>query len=216
MRPTLSDRLSACYSGAAYDVLRERGVFDCVLPSGIMPLVQGTVLSGPIFTMQGRAVDDADAHRTLLGWTDFLSRAPADHVVVCQPNDDSLALMGELSAETLQHRGVRGYLVDGGCRDTAFIRRIGFPVFSRFTTPRDVVAAWMPEAFNVPIVIGGVSISPGDYLLADDDGVVIIPAAAAAEVIAATETVMQTENLVRKAILEGVSPREAYLRHGRF
>ena len=54
--------------------------------------------------------------------------------------------MGELSAETLQRRGVRGYIVDGGCRDIDFILKMGFPVFARFFTPSDIVARWMPTA----------------------------------------------------------------------
>jgi regulator of RNase E activity RraA len=124
--------------------------------------------------------------------------------------------MGELSAETLQHRGVLGYIVDGGCRDNAFIRKMGFPVFARYQTPRDIVAAWSYDAFGEPIRIGEVTIATGDYVLADIDGVVVIPAALAEDVVSGVETVMQTENLVRKAILSGVDPREAYLRYGKF
>jgi regulator of RNase E activity RraA len=124
--------------------------------------------------------------------------------------------MGELSAETLHAKGVLGYVVDGGCRDLAFIRKLGFPVFHRFATPRDVVATWVPEAFGEPITIGQVRIANGDFILADIDGVVVIPAGIAEQVITRCEEVMQTENQVRKAILEGVDPQEAYLRHGKF
>jgi regulator of RNase E activity RraA len=124
--------------------------------------------------------------------------------------------MGELSAETLHMRGVAGYLTDGGCRDADFIRKIGFPVFSRFLTPLDVVGAWLPDAYEVPITIGGIAIAPGDYLVADRDGAVIIPGALVTEVLEEVERVMNTENLVRKAILSGVSPTEAYLTYGKF
>ena len=61
-----------------------------------------------------------------------------------------IAHMGELSAETLQFRGVRGYIVDGGCRDTGFILNMGFPVFCRYLTPRDVVGIWVPDRFGEP------------------------------------------------------------------
>lgn len=152
----------------------------------------------------------------MLEWTQFLSIAPPDHVVVCQPQDDMRALMGELSAETLQYRKVRGYIVDGGSRDNAFIRKIGFPLFSRFQTPRDVVAAWRPEALGEPITIGHVRIETGDYVLADIDGIVIIPQAIAEEVVSKVEAVINTENLVRKAILEGTDPKQAYLHFGKF
>lgn len=105
------------------------------------------------------------------------------HIWVCQPNDNKVAHMGELSAETLQHKGVLGCLVDGGARDTGFIRKIGFQLWHRFYTPEDVVGYWKPVGFDVPIQIGEVSISPGDYLLADDDGAIIIPKSIAKSVV---------------------------------
>jgi regulator of RNase E activity RraA len=124
--------------------------------------------------------------------------------------------MGELSAETLRLRGIRGYIVDGGCRDNAFIRKLNFPVFARFQTPRDIAGAWTLESFGQPIEIEGVQIRTGDFVLADIDGIVVIPEEQAEAVIAEVDKVMNTENLVRKAILNGVSPKEAYLRYGKF
>jgi 4-hydroxy-4-methyl-2-oxoglutarate aldolase len=212
----LTARLAACYSGALYDVLREMGHANCVLPHDIKAIDPDTRVAGPVFTMRGRPEDRLSEGDSVLAWTEFLTVAPSGHVVVCQPQDDRRAFMGELSAEALQVRGIRGYVVDGGSRDNAFIRKIGFPVFARYRTPRDIVGAWKPETFGEPIAIGGVTIATGDYLLGDIDGVVVIPQAIASEVVAKVETVMQTENLVRKAILEGVSPKDAYLRHGKF
>jgi len=124
--------------------------------------------------------------------------------------------MGELSAETLQFRGVRGYIVDGGCRDTAFIRKLGFPVFCDKATPRDIVGAWVPVEYDEPISYGQVVVRRGDHVLADGDGVVVIPGPIAAEAITAAEAAMRTEDKVRAAILAGVDPQEAYLRHGKF
>jgi regulator of RNase E activity RraA len=74
----------------------------------------------------------------------------------------------------------------------------------------------MPEAYGEPITIGQVRIATGDWVVADIDGIVVIPAALAEETVAKVEEVMRQENLVRKAILDGVSPQEAYLRHGKF
>jgi len=124
--------------------------------------------------------------------------------------------MGELSAETLQFRGVHGVVTDGGCRDCAFIKRIGFPVFARYRTPRDVVGAWTPDSFGEVVMLGEVAIAPGDYLVGDIDGIVRIPAAIAATVADEVAQVMRTESLVRRAIMTGVDPKEAYLRYGRF
>ena len=124
--------------------------------------------------------------------------------------------MGELSAETLHYKKVRGYVVDGGCRDSEFILKIGFPVFCSFTTPADIVARWVPDRFGEPVTIGTVTIRTGDYILGDRDGLVVLPAEIAQEVITETEHVVSTENKVRTAILDGMDPQQAYLKFGKF
>ncbi len=144
-RDDLTKRLEACYTGAVHDVMRARGCKDFVLPPEIRPLVPARSVAGPAFTLRGHWAPGTDAHETLLAWTGMLSQAPAGHVVVCQANDSTVAHMGELSAETLQARGVRGYVVDGGCRDVAFIARIGFPVWCRYLTPRPGDLHWQPQ-----------------------------------------------------------------------
>ena len=216
MSDILADRLANCYSGAVYDVLRDLGHANQVLPATLRPLDAAHKLAGRVYTVSGHYDDTLDAHQTLLAWTGLLSKAPADSVVICQPHDSTLAHMGELSAETLQRRGVRGYIVDGGCRDSSFIQSIGFPVFCRYYTPRDIVGRWIADEFGNPLKIGDVTIESGDYVLADRDGVVIIPSTIALQVVERTEAVIQTESLVRKAIMEGVDPQQAYLQFGKF
>lgn len=213
---SLTKRLSDCYSGAVHDVLREMGHVNCVLPHDIQGLRFGMRVAGPVFTVAGHFDDTLDAHETLLQWTKFLSRAESNTIVVCQPNTSEVALMGELSAETLKLRGVQGYVVDGGCRDVSFIVDMDFPVFCRFRTPADVVGRWVPDTFGEPITIGSVTVNPQDWLLADLDGVVVVPGESIEEVVSRTEAVMATENKVRTAILDGVDPHEAYLRFGKF
>ena len=212
----LGDRLEKCYSGAVYDVLRASGLPDQVLPTTLRPLDPDRVLAGEVFTVSGHVDLTLDPHATLLAWTGLLSKAPRNSVIICQPNDSTLAHMGELSSETLTLRGVRGYIVDGGCRDSALILRTGFPVWCRYFTPRDVVGRWVADATGDPIEIGGVAIETGDYVLADRDGIVIIPGDIAADVTEKVEQVLATENKVRTAILQGIDPVEAYLRHGKF
>ena len=211
-----AERLEKCYSGAVYDVLRSMGYPNQVLPNTIRPLQDESVLAGEVYTVSGDYDDTYDPHETLLNWTGLLSKAPRGSVVMCQPNDDTLAHMGELSSETFLLRGIRGYIVDGGCRDSAFIRKIGFKVFSKYYTPVDVVGRWKAKGYGEPITIGKVEIHTGDFVMADFDGVVIIPKDLVEEVIVKTEEVLQTESLVRKAILEGVDPQEAYLKYGKF
>jgi regulator of RNase E activity RraA len=212
----LTRRLAGCYTGAIHDVLRAMGHERVVLPPEIRPLDPTLKVAGPVWTVSGHIDRTRSAHDTLLGWTGLLSKAPPGRVIVCQPQNHEVALMGELSAETLKNKGVLGYVVDGGCRDTEFILKIGFPVFFGFYTPSDIVARWMPDRFGEPITIGAVTICDGDYLLGDRDGVVVIPRAVAEEAVTRTEQVVQTENKVRSAILGGMDPVEAYLKYGKF
>lgn len=212
----LAGRLRSCYSGAVYDAMRDLGLASAVLPSDIRPLDPASTLAGPIWPCAGRPDRSADDHATLLGWTRLLSAAPAGAVVVCQPNDSTIAHMGELSAEALRTRGVLGYFVDGGCRDTEFIVGRGFPVFCRYRTPSDVVGRWVVESLGEPVRIGDVDINAGDYLLADIDGAVVIPAGSVVAVIQAAEQLISTESEMRRAILAGMDPSEAYLKFGVF
>ncbi len=210
------ERLSATYSGALHDVMRAMGLTDFVLPPEILPLRDGDKVAGPVYTVEGKSAKDFDAHETLLAWTGLLSKAPSGHVVICQPNDNEIALMGELSAETLKLRGVKGYIVDGGCRDIEFILDMNFPVWCKFKTPKDIVSRWLPVAFNETIRIGDVQVSGGDWVLADRDGAVILPKDKAEEIVAETERVIGTENKIRDAIFDGMDPQDAYLKFGKF
>ena len=132
---TLTERLAACYTGAVHDVLRMMGHDNIVLPPQIKAIAPGTRLAGPVWTVSGHIDRTQTRHESLLGWCTLLAKAPSGHVVVCQPNNHEVALMGELSAQTLQARGVLGYVVDGGSRDTDLVLGQGFPVFCAFLTP---------------------------------------------------------------------------------
>jgi 4-hydroxy-4-methyl-2-oxoglutarate aldolase len=212
----LTRRLAACYTGAVHDVLRMMGHDNIALPPEIKAIAPGTRLAGPVWTVSGHIDRTRTRDETLLAWCTMLSMAPSGHVIVCQPNNHEIALMGELSAQTLQARGVLGYVVDGGSRDTELVLAQGFPVFCSFLTPADIVERWIPDAFAATIVIGTVAIATGDYLLGDRDGVVVIPQAIAEDVIARTEAVVATESDMRRALLGGMDPVEAYHTFGKF
>jgi 4-hydroxy-4-methyl-2-oxoglutarate aldolase len=213
---SLTERLAACYTGAVHDVLRLMGHDDVVLPPEIKAIAPGTRLAGPVWTVSGHIDRTLSRHETLLGWCTLLSRAPPDHVVVCQPKNHEVALMGELSAQTLHARGIRGYVVDGGSRDTDLVLEQNFPVFCSFLTPADIVERWIPDRYGEPIAIGRVTISTGDYLLGDRDGVVLIPGALAEEVVRRTEAVVATESEMRRALIGGMDPVAAYEKYGKF
>jgi len=212
----LTGRLARCYTGAVHDVLRMMGHDNIVLPPAIKAIAPGTRLAGPVWTVSGHIDRTKSRDETLLGWCTLLAKAPAGHVIVCQPNNQEIALMGELSAQTLAARGVLGYVVDGGSRDTDLVLAHGFPVYCSFLTPADIVERWIPDRYAEPVTIGTVTIATGDYLLGDRDGVVIIPRSLAAEVVTKTEEVVATESEMRRALIGGMDPVEAYNKYGKF
>lgn len=209
----IADRLHACHSSVVHDVMKDLGLPIRVLPRSIVALAPGMKVAGPVFTIRGRPDATLDKHSSLYEWASLLSKVPAGHVVVCQPQDDVRALFGGLSAEALAIKGARGYIVDGGCRDVQAIIDQGFAVFARFNTPIDIVCAWRAEAFGEPVAIGGSQVLPDDHVLADRDGIVLIPAAHLLAVLEAAERKMATEGDMVRAIRAGEDPLAAYLRY---
>lgn len=216
MTDTRRDRLQRCYTSVLHDVMRAMGLRNFTLPPRLRPLNPEGVLTGPAFTIEGRIVEGADAHQTLLEWTGLLSKCPTGHVWVAQPNNQLVAQMGELSAETLHRKGILGVVTDGALRDTNFILKLGLPCWGTHYTPRDVVGLWLPTAIGETIRIEDVTVNPGDWVHGDRDGMVVIPAAHLDEVIDKGVTAMATESRVRRAILDGMDPQDAYLKYGKF
>jgi 4-hydroxy-4-methyl-2-oxoglutarate aldolase len=212
----LTPRLAKLYTGVVHDVMRGMGLRDFTLPHTLHPVTVARTIAGPVFTVRGKVKPKADPHETLLAWTGFLSKAKSGHVVVIAGNDDEVAHMGELSGETLMRKGVPGVVVDGGCRDVEFLMEMGFAVYARYATPRDIVGYWMVDAMDVPVKIGKVEVAPHDYLLADRDGIIVIPRAQADAIVSAAAAAVGTENQIRTAILGGMDPQQAYLKFGKF
>ena len=213
---SISDRLTNCFSSVIHDVMRDHGHKNFVLDPSIRPLKPEHKIGGQIFTIQGSSDTSYSHHETLLAWTGMLSKAPTDKVLICQPNDNIAAFMGELSAEYLLKKNIRGYIADGGCRDVEFINNINFPVWSKFNTPKDVVGYWKPDVLEKQITIGDVIINNNDYVMADIDGVVIIPHDNIIDILEKTEILINTESNVRKSIRDGMDPQEAYIKYSAF
>jgi regulator of RNase E activity RraA len=213
----LIDRLAAIpYTGAVSDILDEMGLKSQTLPVWIQSIVPGETLAGRALTLRGGPSECDDPGVVYVPFLKMLGGVRAGDVLVYETNDEVAAHLGELSSETAKFRGARGAVIDGGARDTEYMVRLGFPVFCRYRTPRDILGRWQLNEYNVPIAVGGVAIAPGDLILGDRDGVLVIPQQVAEEVIAKAEEVVHTENLVRKAILSGVLPLDAYSKYGRF
>lgn len=127
---------------------------------------------------------------------------PGDVVVVTTASPCSDGLFGELLATALAHRGVRGAVLTTGVRDVTDLRAMGFPVWSAAVSAQGTVKA-TAGAVNVPIVVGGQTIHPGDAILADDDGVVCVPRGSVAEAIRASRARVEKEAATREAFLRG-------------
>ncbi len=211
--PSTADRLQACHSSVVHDVMKDLGLPIRVLPRTLLGLEPWMRAAGPVFTVRGRPDPTLDKHTSLYEWAGLLSKSPSGHVVICQPQDDTRALFGGLSAEALAIKGVRGYIVDGGCRDVQAIADQRFPVFARFNTPIDIVCAWRAEAFEVPVAIGGQQVLPDDHVIADRDGIVLIGGTHVDAVLSAAEQKMATEGDMVRAIRGGMDPQQAYLKY---
>lgn len=98
---------------------------------------------------------------------------PGDVLVVTNTAPSSHGMFGELIATSLISRGVSALVIDAGVRDTAELRELGFAVWSRYVSCQGTVKA-SPGSVNVPVVLGGISVNPGDVIVADDDGVVVV------------------------------------------
>jgi regulator of RNase E activity RraA len=173
-------------------------------------------VAGVAMTVEGQPTESQDRDEIYIPILQMLGDLKPGDVIVTQPHDHWSAHLGELSSETAKLRGARGAVIDGGARHIDYILKLQFPVFCRYRTQRDVWGRWKLTSFGKPIQIGGVTIRRGDFVVGDKDGVLVIPREITLEVLEKSEEVVATENLVRKAILQGVHPVEAYRKYGRF
>jgi 4-hydroxy-4-methyl-2-oxoglutarate aldolase len=213
----LARRFSALYTGALTDVLDRRGHLQQTLPAELLPLRPGTRLAGPVHPVLGRPHPGHDYDTSIRAVLEMLGSVPPGHVAVYQTNDRVSAHFGELSATSLASRGCAGAVIDGGTRDAEYILREDFPVYSRYVTPQDCVPRWELLAHgDVTILVGGVRVAPGDWIVGDRDGLVIVPGGEAREVLSEAETKVATESEIRDAVRAGTLPLAAYERYGTF
>jgi 4-hydroxy-4-methyl-2-oxoglutarate aldolase len=213
----LAGRFSSLYTGALTDVLDRYGYLQQTLPPELLPLRPGMRLAGPAYPIQGRPHPGHDYDTSIRKILEMLGSVTSGSVAVYHTNDRSAAHLGELSVISLASRGCAGAVIDGGARDAEYIIREGFPVFSRYVTPQDCVSRWELLAHgDVTIVIGGVRIAPGDWIVGDVDGVVVVPGERVQDVLTAAEAKVATESEIREAVRDGTLPLEAYERFGTF
>ncbi|MEN3309289.1 MAG: 4-hydroxy-4-methyl-2-oxoglutarate aldolase [Micromonosporaceae bacterium] len=140
-----------------------RGAFG----TAIRPIQQDIRVAGPAVTVSCQAGDNLMLHAAV-----EVCR-PGDVLVVVTTSPSTDGMLGELLATSLAAHGVVGVVIDAGVRDVAVLRTMRFPVWARAISPQGTVKA-SPGSVNVPVVCGGQPVSPGDVVVADDDGVVVV------------------------------------------
>lgn len=127
---------------------------------------------------------------------------PGDVLVVATNSPSTDGLFGELFATALASRGVRGVVLGSGVRDVAELREMGFPAWSRAVSAQGSVKA-TAGAVNVPVVLGGQTVSPGDVVVADDDGVLVVPRRDVPRALTASQARVEKEAASRAAFADG-------------
>ena len=153
---------------------------DRVMDPGIRPLWSPIPrVTGPAYPVRCAPGDNLMVHGAI-------HRAPAGTVIVVQAGDQDFAVAGGNVCAWAQERGIAGFIVDGLIRDVGEGRQRRFPVFSRgvIPIPGDKKG---PGTLGETVTCGGVSVAPGDIVVADEEGIVVVPARAAARVLAAAE-----------------------------
>lgn len=164
---------------------------------GIKPIVDNIRFSGPAVTLRLRPADNLMLHKSL-GCV-----RPGDVLVVDTCGCTSYSVMGDLIATAAFKAGLAGIVIDGGIRDIRELKQAHFPICARFVTPA-VGDKDGPGEINRPISCGGVPVLPGDYIIADDNGVVVVPPEMAVEILEGAKKKLAYEDRRRRQIEEGV------------
>jgi 4-hydroxy-4-methyl-2-oxoglutarate aldolase len=170
--PAVVGGLGECGSATVHEAQGRIGFVDCA----IRPIQQDRRVSGSAVTVSCHPGDNLMIHAAVEVCK------PGDVLVVTNTAPSTHGMFGELIATSLMSRGVNTLIIDAGVRDTSELRALGFNVWSRHVSCQGTVKA-SPGSVNVPVILGGVAVEPGDVIVADDDGVVVVKRGDAARVL---------------------------------
>jgi len=190
--PSIIARLSAAGTATVHEAIGRRGFAGATL----RPIQQGVRIAGSAVTVSCHPGDNLMIHAAVEVCQ------PGDVLVVTNTAPSTHGMFGELLAISLAARGVVGLVIDAGVRDTAELRAMGFPVWSQHVSCQGTVKA-SPGSVNVPVVLAGVTVSPGDVVCSDDDGVVIVERTEAAWAAEQSESRIAKEDAARARLSAG-------------
>ncbi len=190
--PATIAALGALGTATVHEAIGRRGFAG----PDLRPIQQGARLAGPAVTVSCHPGDNLMVHAAVEVCRE------GDVLVVTTTAPSTHGMFGELLATSLLARGVRALVIDAGVRDTAELRDLGFAVWARHVSCEGTVKA-TPGSVNVPVVLGGVVVAPGDVVCADDDGVVVVPGAEAAAALDAGQARVAREDATRARLAAG-------------
>lgn len=180
----------------------------------IKPLLPTMKTWGEAATMYFEAVAEVPEHPFKLEM-EVIDDIKEGQVIVAQCNAAELsAFWGGLLTNAAIGRKAAGAISDGGARDYGEIVELGFPTFCRGLTPYDSCGRMDGRERDIPVVVGGIRIVPGDLIYGDVDGVVVVPQDIADEVIDKAWEKVQGENTVREELRAGASVVETFRKYG--
>lgn len=211
----IAERFKRLYVPAVTDILDEYQLHYQFAHHGIRPLDHRMKIAGPAFTILGRSSSTLDKTQRL-GPRVIDDITPHVVAVYDTMGDQQTGVWGELWSIGAIQRGCAGAVVDGGIRDTAYIRQTGFPMFYRFTCPGDALGRFNIVDYRCPVTLGGVRVMNGDYIFGDEDGVVVIPASLTLEVLEKAEILCEKETRIREELGHDKPLAELYQTYKRF
>lgn len=210
------ERLQRVYVAVVSDALDALGLRHQVMAPRVRPLYAEARIVGRAHTMFFRPAERiptrAEYHSMEIEAMD--SALPGEVYVAALGDAPPCALWGELFSTCAQARGVTGAVIDGPVRDSGMIIAKPYPVFASAICAADGAGRAEGVAHNVPITCGGVLVHPGDYILAEYDGVVVIPHQHIEAVLKPAEEKVRGENTVRAELAAGEKMRTVFERHG--